>query len=170
MRINKTVLIINILLCAILLGDAFVFPNKVKTVVLTDFSSKHTRARHTSYWNYFIHTSDNCKYEVSQGLYDALKQNDTIQVFSSRLIGMPVRINFNIDNEKHYGNIGELHTQDSEAAGLIISIVFSLIVLVLELTNRTKSKGVKLYFPLYLLAIAMSAVLLIFIIIEVSLI
>ena len=166
MRISKPVLLINLLLCTILLCDAFVFTPNVKTVVLTDFSTKHTQARRTSYWNYFIHTADNCKYEVSRSLYDALKQNDTVQVFSSRLIGMPVRIHFNRDHEKFYGNIGELHTQDSEVVGLIISIVFSLIVLLLELKNR--EKGVKLYFPLYLLALAMTALLLIFIIIEIS--
>jgi hypothetical protein len=164
MQISKTVLLLNIVLCAILLGDAFVFPAKIKTVVLMRFSSKVTNAENTSYRNYFIHTSDKCKYEVSKSINDALKYNDTIKIFSSKLIGMPVGIQFKSDNEDTFRNIGQLPTKKSQVYLLIISIMLSIIVLLLELLNRSMNNYV--YFPLYFITLGMTVLVLLFIIIE----
>lgn len=164
MQISKAVLFFNILPCAILLGDAFVFPPEIKTVPLMEFSSKYTRLKSARYSNYFIHTGDNCRYEVSQSIFDVLKEHDTIQIFSSRLIGMPLSIGFKSETKNIISNIGQLRTKDSASVGLVTGSVLSLIVLLLELLNR--KKGIKLYFPLYFLSLAITLVAIVVVIIE----
>jgi len=165
MKPHSIAALINIVLCLFLLGDAFVFPRNVKQVTLTDFSAKHTNAKHTSYYNYFIYTSDHSKYEVTEGLYDNLKTNDPVTIFSSCIMHMPVAIDYQQDGGLYTAKIGQLNTKPSEKYGLYISLLLSAVVLLLQIND--KSKAWRMFSMLFILALAVSFVVFVFVLIEV---
>jgi len=165
MKVNLSFIGFNILLCSILLGDAFIFPSKGKIVALTEFSSKLTRARRTSYFNYFIHTSDNCRYEISEILYDNLRVNDSVKIFSSPIIKMPIEIHYWRNGQHYSSKIGQLNSNESEKFGLIISLLISVIIFIV-LSMKSFKKGSPI-FALQIIAFGTSFTVFIFVIIEV---
>ncbi len=130
---------INIGLCVLLLADGFLFSPKVKTVAITHFSSKLTNLKRDRYYNYFIHTSDNCKYEISEGLSDKLKMNDTVRIYSSPIIRMPRQLDYRQDTQELSAKIGQLSSKSSLPVGLIISLLISIITSLLQLAMRFKA-------------------------------
>jgi len=131
--------IINIGLCLLLLADGFLIAPKVKTVVVSHFNSKLTKVKRSSYYNYFIHTSDNYKYEISEGLSDNLKMNDTIRIYSSPIISMPRELHYQQDAQDFSAKIGQLSSKSSLPVGLIISLLISIITCLLQFAKRFKT-------------------------------
>ena len=166
MKINlRTFIGLNIILCSVLLGDAFILPGKVKTVLLTEFSSKLTRAKRTSYYNYFIYTSDNCKYEVTENLYENLRINDSVQILSSPIIKMPIEIHYWKNDQQYSSKIGQLNTNKSEKIGLIISLIISIILFLVQ--SLTAFNRLSPFFALQIIAFGTSFTVFLFVIIEV---
>lgn len=166
MKLNLAFLGFNILLCTILLGDAFMLPANLKSVTTTQFESKLTRGKRGYYhYNYFIFTSDGCKYEVKERLYEELTVNDTIKIFSSPIINMPIKLQYTRNGSPILWKIGELHTQESEKVGLIISLIMSVILFVLQCIMPFQRSSI--YFGIEIIAFATSLTVFLFIIIEV---
>jgi hypothetical protein len=165
MRLKPSYFIIHILFCLLLLADAMVFPHRSKTVTLTGVNAKLTYARRTRYYNYFIYTTDGCKYEVGEGIYSNLDKGDTVTISSSIIFHMPLQIAYRNDGSMHTYAMGQLSTKDSEKYVLIICIVISLIALIMYYVNPSALS--QIFFVLPLLSFAMSLVAFLFVMIEV---
>ena len=166
MRVNFLTLIgVNILLCAVLLADALALPTTAKMVTLTDFGSKLTRAKRMSYYNYFIYTSDDCKYEVPETVFENLSVNDSVKIFSSLIFKMPIEIHY-WRNDQHYADkMGQLNTKKVERVLLIISILISAVVFMIQLIRPFKRTNP--LFMLQIIAFGTSFTIFLFVIIEV---
>jgi hypothetical protein len=155
----------NILLCCILLGDAFILPGNSKTVTVSDFYTKLTKAKRTSYYNYFIYTSDGSKYEVIESLYEKLSVTDSVKIFSSLILNMPMKIHYWRDGQHSFSKVGQLHTKPTEKNGLLISLSISVIVLIIHLIRPLKRNSPIV--ALQLISFGTSFTVFLFVIIEV---
>lgn len=165
MKRTLTFVGLNIMFCVILLGDAFILPSNSKTVAINKFGSKYSTAELTNYYNYFIYTSDDCKYEVNKGVFDDLKASDTIMIHSSSLLHMPVKISYSKNDKTHVRKIGQLNSQDHGRIGLIISLIISIIVFISQYIRSSKISQALL--GLQLISFSMLIVVLLFVFIEI---
>ncbi len=156
---------LNILVCLILLGDAFEFTPNVKNVSINEINSKLTRAKRTTYYNYFIYTSDNCKYEIPRNIYEDLKVSDSVSISSSLIFKMPLKLSYRKDDKVFVYDIGQLQTKKSEKYGLIISIALSFLALLFLLTMPNKYYNIYKLFIIF--PIVITIVVFLFIVIEV---
>jgi hypothetical protein len=166
MKVNFLTFIgLNIVLCCVLLTDAFVLPTNNKTVTLSDFSSKLTRAKRVSYYNYFIYTSDDCKYEVSETVFENLRVKDSVKIFSSLIFKMPIEIHYWRDDLQYASKIGQLNSKKAEEVGLIVSLLISAIVFIIQVVRPIKKTN--LLFLLQIIAFGTSFTIFLFVVIEI---
>ena len=168
MKKNLSFVVFNILLCSLILGDTFIFPTKVKKVSIIAFSSKHTSAKNVSYYNYFIHTSDNSRYEIKKTLYDNLTKDDSVTIFSSLILRMPVKIQYLQHEQLYNSKLGQLSNTQAEIIALITSLIISILLLFVLRIKPYKSSGP--FFALQAIVIGASILIFLSVISEVFLI
>lgn len=164
MKINRKILIANILICSIILADLFVFTPRSKAVLINRFSNKYTHTKGARHYNYFIHTSDNCKYEVSQELYNSLQENDTIKIYTSPVINMPLSLQYHNNGLQYSVNTGQLRKENAPAIALLISLAISLGLLLPAFINKRKNEEPA--FVLQLLSVMLTVIVLAVIVFE----
>ncbi len=141
MRINLILVVVSFLVSSFLLVDGFILQPETRKVSISDLESKLTKVKRSSYYNFFIHTSDHYKYEVSEGIYLNLEIGDTAEISTSSILHMPLRISISIDDTKLTSNIGELSAKKSEKIGLMISLALSIAALILYYSQPSKSSS-----------------------------
>jgi hypothetical protein len=156
---------INLLLCCLFLADAYLLPAKDKKVTVSKVDSKLTRYKNRSYYNYFMQTTGNEKYEVSESMYRELQENDTIRIFSSPLIHMPRAIQYERFGHQERYKIGQLNSKGSLKIGLIISLLISVYLFISNLVKPAARS--KLNNGLQILAVGISITVFLFVMIEI---
>jgi hypothetical protein len=126
-------LVTTFLVLGVMLSDGYFLPGRHKSVIVERKLNKYTSLRAQHYYNYFIITSDSCKYEVDSELFAVLAIDDSVAIISSRLLHMPLSLHYFRNNKDHFCNIGQLRTYTAERIAIILCFSITTILIALFL-------------------------------------
>ena len=159
MKIQKYTALFNIIICLLLLSDAFVLGYSSQTANIAELYSKYTHARNTSYYNYFLVTDKQQRYEVFWQTYDDLNIGDPVVIQSTPLLKMPKAIYYCKERRIYKKPLGQLNNNAAGKYGLFICLALSAFGLVDAFFPASKHK----HFVTFFLLLATALTFLIFV-------
>jgi hypothetical protein len=153
-----------IIFAVVLLIDSQLLPPKPADNVVGTLDTKFTSTKTSSFTNYFLITTSDKKYEITETAYDQLAEQDSIRILSSRIFTLPLKMQLKKGGHTHTFSIGQMGRHSSLKYGLIFVIVaLSLFLLLKHFINEKYARAFSL---LRIIPVGVFLVILIFIVIE----
>jgi len=149
MKFQKLIALLVILVCLLLLTDAYVLPRTSQTATVTDLYSTLTSTKRDSYYNYFFVTDKQQRCEIFWQTYNDLKIGDPVVIQYSPVLNIPKVLYYHKQNCIYKKELGHTSNNTVEKYGLFVCLALSAIGLVDSFFPASQHKETIVFF-LYL--------------------